>query len=76
MPADDGSQLAALWDAAASTIFNVYDAYGWIVPALVLSLLFLALIALFGYLLDDIPVEFLDGFVGVFRWTRKRWRDR
>jgi hypothetical protein len=79
---DGGPQLERLWDTAASTVFNVYDAYGWIVPALLLSLLFLGLLVLLLSLLAplaeglEIEPEFLQGFGGIFRWTRESWQSQ
>jgi hypothetical protein len=72
------SQLEGLWDAAATVVFNVYDAYGWVIPAVLLSLLLLGVLVLLAWALEDLPVdaEILQGFGGIFRWTRKRWRDR
>jgi len=74
---DGNSQLEGLWDAAASAVLNVYDAYGWVVPALLLSLLLLGVLVLLAWALEDLPVdaEALQGFGGIFRWTRKRWRE-
>jgi hypothetical protein len=74
---DDGnSQLDALRDAAASAILNAYDAYGWIVPALLLSVLFLGMLGLFVWWFEDLPFEFLDGCGGILRWTRSAWRGK
>jgi hypothetical protein len=77
MSTDGNSQLERLWDAAASIIFNAIDAYGWIIPAVLLSILLLGLIALVAWWLEDLPLdpEILQGFGGIFRWTRKWWRD-
>jgi hypothetical protein len=41
--ADGNSQFESLWNTAAAAVFNAIDAYGWVVPALVISLLFLGL---------------------------------
>jgi len=54
---------------------NVIDAYGWILPALILTALVLGVIALIGCLVDDIHVD-LDLFGGVsdiFKWARAKW---
>ncbi|MFZ1086207.1 MAG: hypothetical protein WAN35_14680 [Terracidiphilus sp.] len=64
-----------LWDSAASVIFNVYDAYGWIVPAVFLSLLFLLVIGFIAWAAEDLPVECLEGFGGIWRWVRRWWRE-
>jgi hypothetical protein len=55
----------------------VYDAYGWVLPALLLSLLLLGFLALLAWALEDLPVdvEVLQGFDGIFRGTRKWWRE-
>jgi len=74
---DGNSGLEALWDTAASAVLNVYVAYGWVIPALLLSLLLLGVLALLAWALDDLPVdaEALQGFGGIFRWTRKKWQE-
>lgn len=74
MSADDNSLLENLWNAVSSAILSAVDAYGWIVSALVLSVLFLGLIALSAWLFEDIPFEMIEGFGHVFRWTRRAWR--
>jgi len=74
---EGNSFLEGLWDAAASALFNVYDAHGWVIPAVLLSLLLLGVLALLAWALEDLPVdaEALQGFGGIFRWTRKWWRE-
>jgi hypothetical protein len=75
--ADGGSQLEGIWDAFASAVFNLIDSYGWILPAVALSILFLGLIVLVAWCLEDLPFEpeIFDGIGGIFRWTRKWWKD-
>lgn len=77
MSSDGGSQLEQLCDTAASAAFSVYDAYGWMVPALLLSVLFLGLLALLCWALEDLPLEpeILRGFPGIFRWSRRVWQN-
>ena len=70
----DGEQLNNLLDSVSTAIFSAYDAYGWIAPALLLTILFLALMALFALSFDDLPMEFLEGIPRIFLWTRTRWR--
>jgi hypothetical protein len=41
MGTDGNSQLVAMWDAAVAAITNTFDAYGWIVPAILVALLYL-----------------------------------
>jgi len=55
-------------------VFYVYDAFGWVAATLVISLLFLGLIALVAWVMDDIPFELLGCFRGIFRWTREPYR--
>ena len=89
MSTDWSSQLERLWDAMATAVLNVYDAYGWVIPAVLLSLLLLVLLvgvlgalasALAAVGVDDLPLDAdvfggLAGmFRGVFRWTRENWR--
>ena len=61
MSADGNSYFESLWNATACMLCNVIDAYGWILPALILTALVLGVIALIGCLVDDIPVD-LDLF--------------
>lgn len=76
MSADGGSPLDGLWDSISSAVVSFVDAFGWILPALVLTILFLGLIALVAFWLDDLPFDFeiLQGVGGIFRWTRRWWR--
>ena len=89
MSTDWSSQVEGLWDAMATAVLNVYDAYGWVIPAVLLSLLLLVLLvgvigllawALAAVGVDDLPVDAdvfsgLAGmFRGVFRWTRESWQ--
>jgi hypothetical protein len=76
--ADGDSHLDGLWDAAASVVFNAYNAYGWVLPAALLSLLFLGALVLFCWLLDDLPfdLQVIKGPRWIFRWTRAGWRKR
>jgi hypothetical protein len=72
MSTDGSSQLEAMWDSLAAMVLNVYDAYGWIVPALLLSVLFLGLIALFAWLTEELPLdlEIFRCLGGIFKWMR------
>ena len=82
MSADWSSRLEGLWDAMATAVLNVYDAYGWVIPAVLLSLLLLVLLigvlwlvaSAVGELSLDADVNVFGGFGGIFRWTRENWR--
>jgi hypothetical protein len=82
MSTDWSSQLERLWDAMATAVLNVYDAYGWVIPAVLLSLLLLLLLvgvigliaSAVGELPLDADVPVFEGFGGIFRWTREIWR--
>jgi len=79
MSADWSSRLEGLWDAMATAVLNVYDAYGWVIPAVLLSLLLLVLLigvlwlvaSAVGELSLDADVNVFGGFGGIFRWTRE-----
>jgi hypothetical protein len=68
-------------DAAASTVFNTYEGYGWIVPASLLAVLFIGGLFLLCIWLDnvgaDLDLDFpvIESVRGIFRWTRDRWRE-
>ena len=72
MGSDGSSQLVAMWDASVAAITNTLDAYGWIVPAILTTLLYLGLIALFCWLVEDLPVELpvFEGVGAIFKWMR------
>jgi hypothetical protein len=57
------SQLSAAFDAVGSAIVQLYDAVGWIIPAVLLTLLFLAILcaigAALGALLGDAAEDLL-----------------
>ena len=74
---EGNSFLESLSDASASALFNVYDAYGWVIPAVLLSLLLLGALALLAWALEDLPLdaELFQGFGGIFRWSRRWWRE-
>jgi hypothetical protein len=75
MPTDGGSQFESLWDGCAAALFNVYDGYGWIVPALLLTLLFFLALALLCWWAEDVFVEpMFQGPSAIFRWCRHRWK--
>src|SRR4051812_47386337 len=75
MPIDGNSQLESLWDTCAAAVLNTYDAYGWLLPALLLTFLFFLIFAFVCWALDDIPLDLplLKGPAAIFRWCRKRW---
>ena len=73
---DGGSQLETLWNTAASGVYNAIDAYGWVVPAVVLTALMFVVLFAIGSALDGAGFDFPLGesVGGIFRWTRKWWR--
>ena len=76
MSTDERSLLEGLWDTFSSAVFNLYDSYGWILPALLLTTLLLGVLALVAYAMEDLPIdaEVFDGIGGIFRWTRHWWK--
>jgi len=46
-----------MWNAAVSAILNAFDAYGWIVPATLLAVLFLGVFLLLCWWMEDLPFE-------------------
>jgi hypothetical protein len=76
MGADGNSQLVAMWDAAVAAITNTFDAYGWIVPAVLISVLLIALLGLVGYLTEDLPfdADVFNVFPAIFKWMRESWQ--
>jgi hypothetical protein len=76
VPADSGTPLNGLWDSLSTAVVNAMDPLGWILPALILTLLFLGAVALVAWWLEDLPVELeiFQAIGGIFKWTRKWWR--
>ena len=76
VPTNSDSGFEALWNSAASAIFNVFDSYGWIVPATLLAILFLVVIVLFCWWMEDLPFELpvLEGVGRIFKWMRGTWQ--
>ncbi len=76
MSADEKSLFAGLWDTFSSAAFNAYDGYGWILPALLLTILLLGVLVLVACAIDDLPidVEIFQGIGCIFKWTRRWWR--
>lgn len=75
MSGESRSLIGGLLDSATSVVFSAYEAYGWIVPATVVTVLFFAVFVFLCWLLEDIPLEF-DVFTAprsIFNWTHKRW---
>ena len=70
------SQLDSLLDSVGVWFFNIYDAYGWYVPALFLTVLFFAALALLCYAMEDFPIEpcIFRAPKAIFTWTKKQWR--
>lgn len=59
-----------------SAVFNVYASYGWILPALVLTIFLLGVLLLIAYAAEDLPIdgEIFDGIGSIFKWTRRWWK--
>ena len=76
MSADEKSLLEGLWDTFSSAVFNAYEGYGWILPALLLTILLLGVLALIACAMEDLPldIEIFDGIGGIFKWTRRWWK--
>jgi hypothetical protein len=74
--ADEKSLFDGVWDTFSSAVFNAWDGYGWILPALLLTLLLLGVLVLIAWAMEDFPidVDIFDGIGGIFRWTRRRWK--
>jgi hypothetical protein len=73
--ADGKSILEGICDTLCSGVFGFYDAYGWIVPAVLLTALLFALMIFLCWALEDIPTE-LEIFRArgaIFKWARSRW---
>jgi hypothetical protein len=58
VPADSDSGFEAMWNAAVSAILNAFDAYGWIVPATLLAVLFLGVFCCFAGGWKTCPLSF------------------
>jgi hypothetical protein len=78
MPAEGNGQFESLWDASGTWLFNVVDAYGWVLPATLLTLLFLGAVVLLCWWLEDLPFDLpvLEGPFQIFQTQRKGWRER
>jgi hypothetical protein len=59
----------------SSAAFNAYDGYGWILPALVLTILLIGVLVLIASAIEGlaIDVEIFQGIGGIFKWTRRWW---
>jgi hypothetical protein len=73
---EGSSQLDNRLDSLGTWFFNVLDGYGWYVPALLLTFLFFAALALFCYMIEDVPLEpdILCAPKAIFSWTKERWQ--
>jgi hypothetical protein len=69
---DGNSYLEGLWNSTACALCNAIDAYGWIIPALLLTALLLGALFLIGLLLEDCPIDpdLPGGICGVFKWAQ------
>jgi hypothetical protein len=76
VPTDSDSGLETFWNATVSIVLNAFDAYGWIVPATILAVLFLAMIGLVCWWMEELPFELpvFDGVRGIFKWMRSSWQ--
>ncbi len=75
MSADGGPDFKTLMSVASATPSALDNCgwilnYSWIIPAVVVSLLYIVLLGFFVCLTDDLPFEALGGFFGIFRWAR------
>ena len=72
------SRLDSLLDSVGTWLFNIFDGFGWYIPALILTLLFFVIIALLCYATEDIPLDLgiCRAPRAIFSWTEKRWRRR
>jgi hypothetical protein len=75
---DANSQLDGLWDTCAAAILNTWDAYSWVLPALLLTLLFFGVIALICFALQDLDFDtsLIEAPVAIFRWSRKTFQSQ
>lgn len=75
MPPYGNAQAAGFWETLTSALSEFVDVYGWILPALLLTALLIAGIALLCFFLDDLPLEVPIIRVGrrIFRSTRRNW---
>jgi hypothetical protein len=73
---DANSQLEGIWDACATGILNAWDACGWLIPALLLTLLLFAVFALICFACEGIEFDegLIEGPVAIFRWSRKTFK--
>jgi hypothetical protein len=76
MPADSDSGFEALWNATVSATLNAFNAYGRIVPATLLTALFLVAIGLCCWWMEDLPfgLPVAEGVGGIFKWMRSTWQ--
>ena len=74
--AEGSSQLNSFLDSVGTWFLNVFDGYGWYVPALLLTVLFFAAFGLLCYMLEDVPLdlEILSAPKAIFSWTKERWQ--
>jgi hypothetical protein len=76
LPTDSNSGFEALWNSTSSAVFNVFDTYGWVVPATLLAVLFLLAIGLLCWWMEELPFELpvFEGVGGIFKWMRSAWQ--
>jgi hypothetical protein len=75
---DANSQFDGLWDTCAAAILNAWDAYSWVLPALLLTLLFFGVFALICFALEDLDLDasLIEAPVAIFRWSRKTFQSQ
>lgn len=68
MPGD-----GSVGETIAGALLNIYDAYAWIVPALFLTLVFIAALVAFCWWVEDVPLDVPVVRIvrGIFRWSRR-----
>jgi hypothetical protein len=74
--ADEKPLLDGLWDSFSLVVFNSYDSYGWILPALLLTILLLGVLLLFAWATEDLPIDvgIFETVSDIFKWSRRRWK--
>jgi hypothetical protein len=76
VPTNSDSTFESLWNVTASAVVNLIDAYGWVISATVLTILFLIVIGLICWWMEDLPFELpvFESVSGIFKWMRKTWQ--
>jgi hypothetical protein len=77
---DDSSQLEGLWNTTANAVIDTYNAWGWVMPAILLTALFVVVCLLLIGLVSSLHLECfadlspeVEPISAIFSWTRKEW---